>query len=76
MDPKATLIAADQAVSDDEHEAALGHLNDYEQWRLKGGFEPAACAAYPRGDVFRLEIARRCLDEMNQRAARIAWGSE
>ncbi len=67
MDPKATLIAADQAVSDDEYEEALCHLNNYEKWRLKGGFEPAACAAYPRGDVSLLEIARRCFDAMNQR---------
>ncbi len=57
MDPKATLIAADQAVSDDKYGEALGHLNDYEKWRLKGGFEPSACAAYPRGDVSLLEIA-------------------
>lgn len=53
MDPKACLLRLQQALSDHNHVEAVAALNDYYQWRVRGGFEPAADAALDaRGDLF------------------------
>jgi hypothetical protein len=53
MDPKQTLIDADQAISELEFSAAIDRLNNYFSWRLNGGFEPTLDAmrgSTSRGD--------------------------
>lgn len=50
MDPKATLQRLLAAMQKRDYADAVAALNDYYQWRVKGGFEP------PRGD----ECADNC----------------
>ena len=53
MDPKECLRLCDQAISDCCIEAAIEHLQDYCDWRRKGGFEPIEVAGtLRRGDDF------------------------
>ena len=57
MDPKATLLTADQAVSDGDLDAAGDALRNYWQWRAGGGFEPEVWGR--RGDARAREISQR-----------------
>lgn len=58
MDAKACLIRCDQAISDLDLEEAREALNDYDQWRRRGGFEPVDVYG-KRGDRFADECHRR-----------------
>jgi hypothetical protein len=60
MDPKACLLAAVQAISDENFEQARELLDAYAQWRQRGGFEPVDVGGQ-RGDVFVLACERRLL---------------
>jgi hypothetical protein len=63
MDPNACLTACDQAISDGDIAAAMAHLEDYRQWRCRGGFEPIEIAGTTmRGDVFAAYCERRIHD--------------
>ena len=65
MDAKATLLAANQAVSDGDLEAAGHALADYWQWRGNGGFEPELWGQ--RGDRRAREISQRLEGALIQR---------
>ena len=64
MDPKETLIQADQAISDMRLADALVLLDAYYAWRLRGGFEPYATepASGLRGDKFASYCTLRIAD--------------
>jgi hypothetical protein len=63
MDPNETLRLADQAISDCDVETAREYLEYYQQWRMRGGFEPLNVASSgKRGDTFSSECQRRLGD--------------
>lgn len=69
MDPKACLTWADQAISDGDLDAARYALNDYANWRSRGGFEPIEVAGtLLHGDAFASECQRRLEDARRQAA--------
>jgi hypothetical protein len=60
MDPKACLLAAEEAITAQDKNTANDHLIDYAIWRANGGFEPENVVAIGlsdkasyRGDHFR-----------------------
>lgn len=54
MDPKQTLLYAEQAYSDAKYGDAIEYLAHYYNWRLTGGFEPKGLPIYRvnTGDKF------------------------
>lgn len=56
MDPVATLQRLRRAVQGRDYAEAVAALNDYYQWRVKGGFEP------PSGDVRADGLANQLAD--------------
>ena len=64
MDPKACLDACTQALFLGDFATARERLNEYREWRERGGFEPPEVAggifkAYVRGDVYADYCAQR-----------------
>lgn len=59
MDPTACLNRADQAVSDCDAAEARAALQDYRNWRERGGFEPMHGPSGLRGDAFETQIRQR-----------------
>lgn len=69
MDPSACLAACDQAISDFMLDGAREHLDDYREWRRRGGFEPSDVAGTSkRGDVFADWCERRIADATREPA--------
>ena len=67
MDPKQTLIDADQAVSEENLDESAALLDAYGTWRARGGFEPIMdWTPETRGDKFAEETARRLDDALRQ----------
>lgn len=62
MDPLACLLAADRAIADLELDDAAEHLDNYAEWRRKGGFEPILTETAMRGDDFHAWCAQRLID--------------
>ncbi len=61
MDPKETLRLAEQAIYDGEYEDATEHLNNYREWRERGGFEPCNVSVngagfFLNGDEFAMAL--------------------
>lgn len=66
MDPKACLMACDQAISDCDLDSAREYLADYRRWRAIEGFH--SWDVYGKsGDQFAAECARRIYDQEMQR---------
>jgi hypothetical protein len=65
MDPRQTLIDADQAISDGHYQEAIELLEHYAAWRVYGhGYEPAGdwYRAGFSGDAVAGDIQRRIVD--------------
>jgi len=62
MDPLATLLRLQISTDANDWVAAIGALNDYYQWRLKGGFEPRWATF--RGDTYADTWANKLMDRM------------
>lgn len=67
MDPLACLLRLDQAITDKDLSDAKQALDDYRQWRAKGGFEPEHCepqnCAPGRGDAVMQLLAEKLAEE-------------
>lgn len=61
MDPLACLMRCDQAISDCDIEESRSAAEDYREWRMNGGFEPADVYGR-RGDIFARECEHRIHD--------------
>lgn len=73
MDPKECLRLADQAISDGDIDGATEHLDNYDRWRLRGGFEPVEVAGTTmRGDAFAHYCEIRLESLTIQNRARVA----
>ncbi len=59
MDPKATLLALDQAITDGDLDRVFDLISAYTHWRLRGGFEPVM--PFLRGVSSGDEVLNRCL---------------
>lgn len=59
MDPAETLHLADLAIMDARYVDALEHLDNYADWRRRGGFEPHIASVRMGGDDFADKCARR-----------------
>lgn len=68
MEPKAILLACEQAVSTREFADAVDRLNDYYQWRVCGGVEPHNMpdADQRHGDQFADKLARRLSETLTR----------
>jgi hypothetical protein len=67
MDPKACLTNADQAISDGDLAEAGYLLEEYANWRARGGFRPVDVAGTTMaGDAFYGYCERRLLDVRQQ----------
>lgn len=64
MDPYQVLFDCTDAVNEGYYVKAISKLNDYYQWRLKGGFEPTV--REKSGDAVADEIANTLIDKMQQ----------
>jgi hypothetical protein len=62
MDPEACLLRLTIAIDTGNFAEAVAALNDYYQWRVKGGFEPKVREV--RGDVFADNMANKLADKL------------
>lgn len=58
MDPLACLKRLQHAIDSAQYAEAVAALNDYYQWRVRGGFEP------PSGDTLANTLANRLADSL------------
>lgn len=66
MDPTETLRRLKNAVEDGAWREAVGALNDYYQWRVKGGFHGLSCDRIGEtGDQCADRLANRMQDYMS-----------
>ena len=63
MDPLATLLRLQMAVDAKGWVDAIGALNDYYQWRVKGGAEPRWGSTF-KGDTYADKWANKLMDRM------------
>jgi hypothetical protein len=67
MDPLATLRRLRDSIDARDYTDAVGALNEYYQWRLKGGFEPTVTwetRHNTKGDRYADALAIRLQDLM------------
>lgn len=78
MDPKATLLQCDQAISDGDYPLAVELLNAYYQWRLRDGFQPVDMPSgkHGRGDQFADYCATRLMDHVRETSAIVTAARE
>ncbi len=71
MDPKATLIAAYDAMRVGDTDTCIVFLGHYREWRRSGGFEPLKVKGEGvHGDAFASWIGERNARTEDERAAR------
>jgi hypothetical protein len=66
MDPQQTLQALENAVNCGRYNEAVECLDDYYQWRLKGGFAPKM------RDVSGDQFASTCADQLADSLAKFS----
>lgn len=65
MDPTETLRRLKNAIEDGKWCEAVGALNDYYQWRVKGGFQGLSDRLPETGDECADRLANRMQDYMS-----------
>lgn len=67
MDPKETLLQCLRAIDAKEWSEAIDRLNDYYQWRVRGGFAPTDLPTDVRADLYHGDtFADHCAARLSQ----------